>query len=410
MRLRTVLFMGALLAPLVALLVRLHVLFRERAVDFSFHEREKQCVLHAHKNMQSSEDVVLWKNGIALTGSGDILKYLRAEEASPDGGVFAAYMGDVLRSGKGPESMVLEQVELEGYPSDIPLRIHGLHLSNATNRLYAVNHPGGFSRVEVFEISERPDGGPALRWLFAFAPTDGSFPVGGLNAVVEGTSPKEIYVTVFKPRGLKPPGLDEFFDSVEELGHILFASESESQVLRCVVDDDESEPQGTKGKGMCGKAASGFVLVNGMTADPGRNLFFVNEMIKKEVRVFSRSPEDGSLRYIKALTLPSVPDNIHFDSESGDLYVQTFPSFFRAALAMQKPVKEAVRVPGASLIFKNKGGAADGASMEYGERTIDHFLHDGSVLNFPTGFTRFGPLTLIGSVGATKGVMLCRDI
>jgi hypothetical protein len=74
-------------------------------------------------------------------------------------------------------------------------QVHGIFVSNSTDRLYTVTHRGSFSSIEVFKIKydDSSDAGVALKHIRSVRSP--LFPNGGINDVVEGKAPGELYVT-----------------------------------------------------------------------------------------------------------------------------------------------------------------------------------------------------------------------
>ena len=91
--------------------------------------------------MIGSEDSGLGKYGVLFIGSGDLhaVFELGAAAANP-GGIWVLDMR--------PEAPTMEpiKIEINAFPKNRLFQPHGIHVSNTTNRLYAVSHNGDHTK------------------------------------------------------------------------------------------------------------------------------------------------------------------------------------------------------------------------------------------------------------------------
>ena len=100
------------------------------------------------KALVGAEDLALGKHGKVFIGAGDIYDtfYHGAANAVPGG----VYVFDVASL----PAIEPARLELTGFPKEegAHFQVHGIFVSNATDRLYTVTHRGAFSSVEIFAI------------------------------------------------------------------------------------------------------------------------------------------------------------------------------------------------------------------------------------------------------------------
>lgn len=87
-----------------------------------------------HGEFEGSEDVTLWKAGLAFVSSGLERSTPRLPIGKQGGKML---MVDLRSSGPMP---VLHELNISGMPADLSFHPHGLHLDNATQRLFTVCH------------------------------------------------------------------------------------------------------------------------------------------------------------------------------------------------------------------------------------------------------------------------------
>ena len=99
--------------------------------------------------MIGSEDLSLGKHGIAFVSSGDIIQGFAEKFANAaPGGIWILDIRPNLV--KDPV-----RIEMEGGPTPEFFHPHGIDVSNATDRLFAINHGDASSSVEIYKIIQR---------------------------------------------------------------------------------------------------------------------------------------------------------------------------------------------------------------------------------------------------------------
>jgi hypothetical protein len=229
-----------------------------------------KCVTIDHPKFSgSSEDVVIYKDGLALVAAGDMTEGFLFGLWDEKGGIKDLILpGGILtvdlKNWGGPGTQpTIKEVPIIGMPSDTVWLSHGIYLSNATSKLYSVNH--GFSdggeAVLVFDVADGEDG-PTLSYDRAIKSDLWSH--GQLNDVIEGPSGKELYVTrtLHQPLSVTGPQTPEnsvmqIFGSTPPGGGVIF---------HCAWEGKDDEP-------VCKKALAeggGMSAPNGITINPVR--------------------------------------------------------------------------------------------------------------------------------------------
>jgi arylesterase/paraoxonase len=70
--------------------------------------------------------------------------------------------------------------------------------------------------------------------------------------------------------------------------------------------------------------ADGITYANGINISADGNQVYVSELLARRVRVYERDAASGDLRFVRALPVPTAPDNIEVDSD-GDLWIGGHP-------------------------------------------------------------------------------------
>ena len=154
----------------------------------------RPCSLIADTQLRGGEDLALWKDGVALVSAGDLMTALKQDPANTHNtGVFAVN----LRARPRP---AVRQVVLRDRPESAPKFVgHGMYLSNASSRAYFVTH-GDFataaSFVEIYSITGTDFATVELQHVSTVSSP--LFTFGGINDVVEGWGPHEIFVSVWR--------------------------------------------------------------------------------------------------------------------------------------------------------------------------------------------------------------------
>jgi hypothetical protein len=242
---------------------------------------------------EGSEDISLWRNGVAIASSG-----LFPSETQP-----GLMLSIDLQPPVGTRPTV-RTVELRGVPAGFGFRPHGLFIDNSTQRLFVISHSEQLEEesIVVFDIESSLN--PRLPVLtFRFALISPSFPwypaldIWFLNdlAVV---SDNELLVTQFGPttQPLVPKHL-----------------------WRCTWDETGIRPDGRL-LGDCDRAlADVSVGLNGMNANADKSVVWANDLFAAQLWVVDRDTGTGQLIRRDDMPLPGVIDNVEYDSASGDL-------------------------------------------------------------------------------------------
>ncbi|CAE8653262.1 unnamed protein product [Polarella glacialis] len=148
---------------------------------------DDSCQLLGADVLKGGEDMALWLDGVVIVSAGDLkTTFSKGPEHAVHTGIFAVDL----------RSAALRRVELQGFPASSRLVGHGLFLSNATQRLYVINHGDEASQVEIFEV--RGSGFQDLLLKHVGRIQSDLFPNHCLNDVVEGRNPGEVFVSVWR--------------------------------------------------------------------------------------------------------------------------------------------------------------------------------------------------------------------
>ena len=267
---------------------------------------------------EGSEDATLWKAGLAFLSSG--LERSDAVSRLPIGHQGGKMLMVDLRSSEALP--VLHELNISGVPTDLSFHPHGLHLDNATQRLFAVCHSkttplegqrAAEESVVVFDVvqpSECPSAAcmPALRFAYAlksplFEYYNASY-MWFLNdvAVVDGTN--ELFVTQLGPLKQNMSDAKTFFRCTWEVSKAGGDGRLPADCAVAYTDADGNRP-----------ATYG---LNGINIDSNSKRLFVNNMFGGELWMFDRAAS-GSLTRVDTINLPGWIDNVERDHGSGDL-------------------------------------------------------------------------------------------
>jgi len=330
-------------------------------------------------SMTGPEDLCLGKNSLMFIGETGGLDTLlnHGSAAAESGGIWMLDMRDA-------EAEPVK-LQIQGYPEQ-PLHVHGIYVSNKTDQLYAVNHQGPLSTVEVFKI----DYSTAVKLTYLQTVRSDFFPRYGINDVIEGIDGNEVYVTKWSPVSipehgkLNPAPMHETIMNNVVFPIIALLGLHLTKVYRCDLR-----------KNACEEATDRlFVGANGITKNLDGSIYYVVDLSEKKIGIMKREA-NGWLEFESWIEIPFSIDNIEFDHDSGSLMMGTMPDLFSA---IRKLDGEDIAVPGGlSLAFQENG--------EW--KTKDIVMHDGTKLCQVSGANMFGDTAVISSPVA-KGVLVCK--
>ena len=201
--------MVAVIGIVIAILVRKAQIRLESLKlppGYSFNDESCQLMGQA-MGLLGTEDLALGRHGVLFISSGDIIKgFAEGFSQAAQGGVW------ILDIRQNP---IQEPVKLQilGVPDGLDFHLHGLYVSNSTDRIYAVNHQLTKSSVDVFQISYNADciqetwTCPPVSLQFITTISSDLFPHAGMNDVVE-VDADHFYVSQFQafpmPAGAPP--------------------------------------------------------------------------------------------------------------------------------------------------------------------------------------------------------------
>jgi hypothetical protein len=324
--------------------------------------------------MVGSEDLAMGKGSTLFISSGDLGHIFKhGTKAAHPGAIYAMD----LSTGAG-EQGVLTRMQIEPNPYE-PARArftfqpHGIYVSNATDRLYAVNHAGAESTVEVFQLRYATAGGRLLalrRMTHLRTVRSPLFPRYGINDVIEGASGGELYVTRWLPFGFPEQGRAgqgrSLAERLQEAVYVPLALSGLrlTQAFRCTWD---AEPRSTA---HCADVTgSNFAMANGITISADRQTVYINDATQLAVSVYHRSVT-GALEFVEKFDLPFLGDNIEYDEPSGDLLIGFTPLLHQVVArdGEADPAKASVMPVAGGLLVARRGsdgwaGAASVASF-----------------------------------------------
>jgi len=337
---------------------------------------------------QGSEDVSLWRNGVAFVTSGLERKPGVVPPTTQPGMMLALNL-------TGDQTPRLAPMDLHGVPPDFDFRPHGMHIDNSTQRLYTVAH-SPTQRQESVVVWDIVSGNsssalPALR--FRYALVSPNFTYHGpeltwfLNDVVAIDGELELLVTQFGP-----------FDTSCVGPAAACALPADKFLWRCTWDEADTRPDGRL-LAHCTRAleeaSRGLNGINIHRSSTGRSRLWVNDLWTPQLWLLDRAP-DGTLARLGNVSLPGNIDNVERDSESGDLTMGMFCDRPTAEPVLRLPCG-----PG-GLIFA-KGNASDD---EHAAPVIT--LEQDTSLSYQVSTSLiYGPWHVLGSPWAT-GLLICR--
>lgn len=290
---------------------------------------------------------------------------------------------------------------------------HGLFLSNATDRLYAVTHHGAVSSVEVFHLiydgtNDDDDRPPSIAWVRSVR--SDAFPNVGINDVVEGVDAGELYVTQFLPFGLPRRGRknpDTWTERVQSalILPIFFLGLKTTKVHRCTFTDDPHLPA------RCSDATGGKILfpgANGIAITEDRSTVFVCDCFSYSIFEFRRAPGSGTLEKKGRIKLEHACDNIEWKGGGGgeqkeELWMGIMPDMVAVAKNEERPsYEERTPAPGGLAVVSRSGAE----SKDWSEQRVT-YNHDGSLLSQVSFGMAHDGMAILGSPSAS-GILLCK--
>lgn len=241
---------------------------------------------------ESSEDASLWVGGIAFQSSG-------LHRSTTQLGLLYA----VNLTGDEP---TLENLQLQGVPDGMGFRYHGLHVDNASQRLYVVSHSDTLEEesIVVFDIAPDSMGGmPAMKFRYALVSPDLMYfsedVLWYLNDVAAIDGLNELYTTQFGPQ----PEVQ--------------GSAVDKHLWRCTWDEADVRADGRLPASCAWAYAEASGGLNGITIDRDASRLWVNDLYTPALWIFDRK-SDGSLVKVDEMPLPGVIDNVERDFGSGN--------------------------------------------------------------------------------------------
>ena len=385
------LFVAIVVIAVIVQKVKIRIQTLTLPPGYSFND-EDCSLIGQSRGLIGSEDLALGRHSIIFVTSGDLFGIF-------ENGVKSSRDGDIWmldpRPGSDHEPVRVERL---GFPEGRLFHPHGFDISNATDRMFAVNHHQTGSSIEVFRIIYNAECAASIPWSCSPARLEHEvsvasemFPYMGINDVVEVDS-DHVYVTrwqVFSfPSGGKkhPSGVMEKLKLFAELP-IMMLGLKFTYVYLCSIRDS-----------VCTEASDvAFVGANGMTISQDRSLLFVNDPLEKMITVFKVDKNNLKLTKESVIRLPVAADNIEYDDESDQILIGTIPDI--TPMLQKTKGGEEIKVPGGLALADRDGQGS-------GWRVRDVLEHDGSKLSQISAASRFGSTVFLGSPGA-EGLLLC---
>jgi len=254
----------------------------------------RDCQLMGDGLYKGTEDVTLWKEGIALLGYG-------FEGSGSSGGVLGVDFSQ--------DPPHYDALSLHGVPADYDLSPHGLYIDTHLQRLYIVSHSDSTQdeSIAVFDILSPGDGqGPFPTLAFKYALTSPAMPYQSLETStfyfandLVATSGNELYVTQYGMSNTTRPA---------HLYHCTWVDNGEEVSGRLGAECTEAHEFSSSGG------------LNGIAISADHTRLWVNDILLLTVRAFRRLP-NSTLEYLPAedIRLPGMADNVEIDRETGDL-------------------------------------------------------------------------------------------
>jgi len=353
---------------------------------------DKCSLIGSGKGLIGSEDLALGKHSILFITSGDLLQIF--ENGASNGAPGGIWFLDT-RTGTNKEP---KKLDIQDYPDGRLFQAHGFDVSNATDRMYVVNHQGDKSTIDVLQITynekcleKKPWSCIPVSLRYLSSISSDIFPVYGINDVVELDN-DHVYVTQWQlfsfPKNGKrnPNGVGEVLRLIPEIPLMLFSLKF-TTVFLCTIKESNCVPA-TEEK---------FVGANGITINNERNTVFVNDPTMKQITVF-KVTKDNTLLKDSVIKLPVAADNIEYDDQFDEIVIGTIPDIQAIIEKMKDP---GYPIPGGMLIASK--------SAKSGWSVRDTLEHDGTKLSQISAAAKVGQTVFLGSPGS-EGILLCTDV
>ena len=293
------------------------------------------CSLHGQ--YQGSEDISLWRDGLAFVSSGLERKpgETRWPPTSQPGMMLALNLSVTDRL---PE---LQPLQLKNMPAHFGFRPHGMHIDNVTNRVYTVSHSADNQEesIVVFDIVHQVSSSslPVLNFRYALTSPNFTYYAPALtwflNDLVAIDGQQEVLVTQFGPFNMSQMQKDKF-------------------LWRCTWDEAAVRYDGRLPAHCAHATEESSLGLNGINIDAKTGKIWVNDIWTPQLRLIDRAP-NGTLTRRGNIQLPGNVDNVERDSASGDLTMGMFCD--------QPTVDPIMRLPcGTGGIILSKGNASGG--------------------------------------------------
>jgi hypothetical protein len=312
---------------------------------------------------EGSEDVSLWRDGIAFVSSG--------MKPSPTQG------GLMLAADLSGDEVKLSKMELRDIPDD-GFRPHGIYIDNSTQRVFAISHSDLLEEesIYVFSIVDEGSDIPVLQFdfnlvseSFLWYPEQNIWFLNDLATVGDS----DLLVTQYGPQGVP---------------------DSDKYLYQCSWDESNIQPDGRLSADCAiayeRETSSG---LNGMNVNADRTKVWVNDLARSRLWEFDRNTTTGVLTRGPTINLPGIIDNLEYDISSGDI---TMGMIFELSLIGNDG-------RGGNIAMRGIGGP----STQIGVALKDDSPIDGfSDLYQVSSAIEYGKWTVLGSPWDT-GLVVC---
>jgi arylesterase/paraoxonase len=136
-------------------------------------------------------------------------------------------------------------------------------------------------------------------------------------------------------------------------------------------------------------AVEGLKYANGINMSADGNTVYIAEVLRREIGVYTRTPANGALKFVKSIELDTGPDNIEMDAD-GNLYVAGHPYIFdflkhasdETAISPSQVLKINPNSGRVDTVFMDDKGLINAASAgaPYGDKLVIGAVFDGHVV------------------------------